>query len=111
MATIGFIGLGIMGRPMAKHLLDTGDRLLVSDLSRAAVEELTALGAEEGSYQEIGQACDVIFTMLPSGAIVQKVLFGEGGVAAGLCGGKLVCDMSSVTPAESRYCFRRLREE
>ena len=108
---IGFIGLGIMGRPMAKHLLGAGERLLVSDLSRAAVEELTALGADEGSYQEIGRACDVIFTMLPSGSIVQQVLFGESGVAAGLSAGKLVCDMSSVTPSESRCCFRRLREE
>ena len=108
---IGFIGLGIMGRPMAKHLLGAGEHLLVSDLSRAAVEELTALGADEGSYQEIGRACDVIFTMLPSGSIVQQVLFGESGVAAGLSAGKLVCDMSSVTPSESRCCFRRLREE
>ena len=108
MKKIGFIGLGIMGKPMARHLIEHGFELMVSDLNAAAVAELVSLGAAEGSYREIGGACDAVITMLPSGAIVQGVLFGEGGVAEGLSAGKIVCDMSSVTPTESRTCCERL---
>ncbi len=108
MKQTGFIGLGIMGRPMAKNLLAAGVPLTVCDLSRPAVDELVALGASEGDYRTIGETCDVIFTMLPNGGIVQDVLFGENGVAAGLTAGKLVCDMSSVTPGQSRACYERL---
>lgn len=107
---VGFIGLGIMGKPMAKKLLKEQVQLVVSDLNKAAVQELTELGAETGSYKEIGQTCDIILTILPSGGIVQDVLFGEGGVAEGLSAGKLVCDMSSVTPGESRTCYEKLKE-
>ncbi len=107
---VGFIGLGIMGKPMAKNLLKEQVQLVVSDLNKAAVQELTELGAETGSYKEIGQTCDIILTILPSGGIVQDVLFGEGGVAEGLSAGKLVCDMSSVTPGESRTCYEKLKE-
>ena len=99
-----------MGKPMAKNLLKEQVQLVVSDLNKAAVQELTELGAETGSYKEIGQTCDIILTILPSGGIVQDVLFGEGGVAEGLSAGKLVCDMSSVTPGESRTCYEKLKE-
>lgn len=109
MAKVGFIGLGIMGRPMAKNLLHGGVALMVSDLNKETVDELVSLGAEKGSYEEIGAACDVIITILPSGPIVQSVLFGEGGVAAGLTAGKVVCDMSSVTPTESQTCYNKLK--
>ncbi len=105
----GMIGLGIMGRPMAKNLLNAGVELLVSDLNQAAVDELVGLGARDASYRTIGEECDVIFTVLPNGAIVQSVLFGEDGVASGLSAGKLVCDLSSVTPTESRTCYEKLR--
>lgn len=107
---IGFIGLGIMGKPMAKNLLKAGQELMVSDLNQAVVEEVVSAGARVGSYGEIGGECDIIITILPTGAIVQDVLFGKGGVAEGLTAGKVVCDMSSVTPAESQTCYARLKE-
>lgn len=104
MKKVGFIGLGIMGRPMSKNLLKAGVKLVVSDLNREAVDELVSLGAETAGYADIGRMCDIVFTMLPNGDIVQQVLFGEGGVAEGLSAGKLVCDMSSVTPTQSVAC-------
>lgn len=107
---VGFIGLGVMGRPMAKQLVKAGVDLIVSDLNAAAVEDLVSCGAKEGSYAEIGRECDVIITMLPNGSIVKSVLFGENAVASTLSAGKIVCDMSSVTPTESRYCYEKLRE-
>lgn len=107
---IGFIGLGIMGKPMAKNLLKAGQELMVSDLNQAAVKEVADAGAKVGSCKEIGAGCDVIITILPNGAIVQDVLFGKGGVAEGLTAGKVVCDMSSVTPGESQTCYAKLKE-
>ena len=107
---VGFIGLGIMGRPMAKNLLNAGVELVVSDLNTEAVNELVSLGAEAGTYEQIGQKCDIILTILPNGKIVQDVLFGESGVSKTLTAGKLVCDMSSVTPTESKTCYSKLKE-
>ena len=88
---LGFIGLGIMGRPMAKNLLKKKDQpgsaagtkasylseLLVSDLNKEAVADVVAAGAREATYAEIGAECSVIITMVPNGAIVQDILFGE----------------------------------
>lgn len=110
MKKVGFIGLGIMGRPMAKNLLRAGVPVMVSDLNQTAVADLIQAGAESGSYAEIGSACDVIITILPNGSIVQSVLFGEDGVASTLSAGKLVCDMSSVTATESKTCYDKLKE-
>mgnify|MGYP000891933308 CR=1 FL=1 len=107
---VGFIGLGIMGLPMARNLIKADIELMVSDLNQSAVDQLIALGAQAGTYLEIGRGCDVIFTILPNGDIVQQVLFAPGGVAEGLAAGKLVCDMSSVTPTQSQTCYRKLRE-
>lgn len=110
---VGFIGLGIMGRPMAKNLLkkkdQTGAELLVSDLNKEAVADVVAAGAKEATYAEIGAECNVIITMVPNGAIVQEILFGPGGVASTIKAGALVCDMSSVTPVESRQCYDKLK--
>lgn len=110
MGKLGFIGLGIMGRPMAENLLKGGQQVMVSDLNEAVVEELRKQGAESGSCTDLAKACDIIFTILPTGAIVQEVLFGENGVASALRPGQVVCDMSSVTPGESQTCYRRLKE-
>ena len=63
----GFIGLGIMGKPMAKHLVKAGIDLTVYDLNQAAVDELVKDGAKSGTLEEIGRSCEVVFTMLPSG--------------------------------------------
>lgn len=107
---VGFIGLGIMGRPMAKNLLNGGVELVVSDLNQEVVQELQGMGAEAGTYEEIGEKCDIILTILPNGKIVQDVLFGENGVSKKLSAGKLVCDLSSVTPTESKECYAKLKE-
>lgn len=111
MSKVGFIGLGIMGRPMATHLAKAGVELMVSDLDAARVAELCALGAASGTYEEIGRQCDIVLTILPTGAIVREVLFGQNGVAAALGAGKVVCDMSSVTPGESQECYDRLKAQ
>lgn len=109
MGKIGLIGLGIMGKPMAKNLLKEKVDLMVCDLNQDAVEEVRALGAKEGTYEEIGKECDVVFLILPNGDISKEVLFGENGVASSLTEGKIVCDMSSVTPVESQECYERLK--
>ena len=111
MSKIGFIGLGIMGKPMAKNLLKAGVELLVCDLNEEAVKEVTMAGAEAGSYAQIGEQCEIIFLILPNGDISKSVLFDEKGVASTLTSGKIVCDMSSVTPVESMECFDRLIEQ
>lgn len=111
MRHIGFIGLGIMGRPMAKHLLEHNTALCVNDLVQSAVDDLTTAGASALSPAEIGAACEVIFTILPNGEIVQEVLFGPGGVAETIRPGTIVCDMSSVTPEQSRRCAQLLAEK
>lgn len=105
---IGFIGLGIMGKPMVKNLLKSGLTVRVNDLVQDAVDEVAALGAIPSTQAQIGAECDIVFTILPNGAIVRNVLFGETGVAPTLRQGALVVDMSSVTPAESRACAERL---
>ena len=111
MEKTGFIGLGIMGKPMAKNLLKAGVELWVNDLNEKAVEELREAGAKSAGLKEIGENCKVIFTILPNGKIVQDVLFGEGGAAEGLKEGTIVCDMSSVTPEESKLCGKKLKEK
>lgn len=110
MKKVGFIGLGIMGRPMAKNLAAAGVRLMVYDLNTEAVKDLAAAGAEEGTPKTIGEGCEVIFTSLPNGAIVQSILFGENGVASGIRPGSIVCDTSSVTPVEAQTCYGKLKE-
>lgn len=105
MKKTGFIGLGIMGKPMATNLLNAGADLTVYDLNPEAVHTLETAGAKSGTPEEIGRTCEVVFTMLPNGLIVQRVLFGEGGVVGAMQPGGIVCDMSSVTPVESRTCY------
>lgn len=108
MSKVGFVGLGIMGKPMALNMLAAGVDLMVNDLNTAAVEEVKAAGASVGALAEIGAQCDVIFMILPSGEISKAVLFGEGGIASTLTAGKIVCDMASVTPVESKECYEKL---
>jgi 2-hydroxy-3-oxopropionate reductase len=108
---IGFIGLGIMGAPMALNLRKAGIPLLVADLNERAVERLVKAGATAATAAEIGSRCDIVFTILPDGAVVRSVLLGDGGVAASLRAGGLVCDMSSVSPMEARACASALAEK
>ena len=106
---VGFIGLGIMGRPMAKNMLKAGVELVVADLNKEAVADVVAAGAREASYAEIGEQCERIIIMVPSGAVTKSVLFDEGGVASTVKAGTIICDMSSVTPVESRECYEALK--
>lgn len=108
---VGFIGLGIMGRPMAKNMLKAGVELLVADLNKEAVADVVAAGAKEAAYAEIGEQCERIIIMVPSGAISKSILFGECGVASTIKAGSVVCDMSSVTPVESQECYKGLKEK
>ena len=100
---IGFIGLGIMGKPMSKNLVKAGYDLVVNDLNTASVQELVEMGAASaGSAKEIAQQCDVIITMLPNSPHVKTVVLGKNGVMEGISAGKVVIDMSSIAPLVSR---------
>jgi 2-hydroxy-3-oxopropionate reductase len=100
--TIGFIGLGIMGRPMAKNLLKAGYALVVYD-KYAQFEDLIALGAAgAASNRDVAARSDVIITMLPNSPQVKEAILGEAGVIEGVKEGAIVVDMSSIAPAASR---------
>ena len=99
---IGFIGLGIMGKPMAKNLLKAGyTDLLVNNRSQAPVQELEAVGAKGATQQEIGAQCDVVITMLPNSPQVKEVMLGANGVAAHMKPGAVFIDCSSINPVAS----------
>ncbi|WP_019429488.1 2-hydroxy-3-oxopropionate reductase [Limnohabitans sp. Rim47] len=99
---LGFIGLGIMGKPMVGHLLAAGHELFVHSRS-GTPEELTTQGAKAcASPAEVAQHADIIFTMVPDTPHVQDVLFGEHGVAKALSAGKTVVDMSSISPIATK---------
>ena len=110
MKKIGFIGLGIMGKPMAKHLLRAGLDIMVADLNKDLVAELVSEGAGAGTYAELAKECDIVMVLLPTGAIVKSVIFGENGLAANMKAGQIIVDHSSVTPGESRECYDALKE-
>ena len=109
-AIIGFIGLGIMGKPMALNLMKGGHKLFLH--SRSGVpQELTAAGGDPvGNGKEVAQRSDVVILMLPDTPDVEKVLFGAGGVAEGLAKGKIVVDMSSISPMETKKFAKRINE-
>lgn len=99
---IGFIGLGIMGKPMAKNLLKAGKQLAVYDIVTDAVKEVEAAGAVAcASIAEVAKQSDIIVTMLPNSPHVKQVVLGEGGVIDNAKEGTLVIDMSSIAPAVS----------
>jgi 2-hydroxy-3-oxopropionate reductase len=108
MSNIGFIGLGIMGKPMAGNLIKGGHTLFL--YSRSSVpQELTAAGGKAcASAKEVAQKADIIITMVPDTPDVEKALFGTGGVAEGLSRGKTVIDMSSISPIETKQFAKRI---
>jgi 2-hydroxy-3-oxopropionate reductase len=107
---IGFIGLGIMGRPMAGHLVAGGHQLFVHDIKPAPVE-LTSQGAVAcASGKEAAGHADVVITMVPDTSHVEAALFGPGGVAEGLSPGKIIVDMSSIAPLETKRFAARINE-
>ena len=107
---VGFIGLGIMGKPMVANLIKGGHTLFLA--SRSGVpEELTAAGGKAcASAKEVAQKADIIITMVPDTPDVDKVLFGKDGVAEGLSAGKIVVDMSSISPIETKAFAGRIRK-
>jgi len=111
---IGFVGLGLMGRPMAGHLLKAGHQLFVNDLfliqnNKPLPEELAAAGAVEvRSLKELAAKCEVIITMVPDTPDVEKALFGKDGIAEGLAKGKIVIDMSSISPIETQEFAKKI---
>ena len=103
MDKIGFIGLGIMGRPMSRNLLKAGYKLVVYDISPASVEEVSQAGAEVGaSPSDVAARCGVVITMLPNSPQVKEVVLGKNGVFEGAKAGSLVVDMSSIAPLVAR---------
>ena len=105
---IGFIGLGIMGAPMAGHLLAAGHTLYVHTRSQvpAALSEKGAVACADA--RSVAQKADIIFTMLPDTPDVEKVLFSEHGLASGLSAGKTVVDMSSISPIATKDYAARI---
>ena len=106
---IGMIGLGIMGKPMAKNLLKAGYDLTVSKSNRAS-GELVEAGAKAASNQEIGETCDVVLTMVPNSPQVKAVMLGEDGVAAHMKPGSVFIDMSSINPVASKEIAAELEK-
>jgi 2-hydroxy-3-oxopropionate reductase len=106
---VGFIGLGIMGAPMARHLLEAGFPLTVHSRSPGPVDALVADGAARAtSPSEVAGASDVVITMLPDTPDVEHVMLGDDGVAAGAAAGTLVIDMSTIDPGPTRVIAERL---
>jgi 2-hydroxy-3-oxopropionate reductase len=108
MAKLGFIGLGIMGAPMAGHLRAAGHDLYVTTRSAVPQALLDAGAIARKTPAEVAKQADIVFTMVPDTPDVQKVLFGEGGVAAALTKGKTVVDMSSISPIETQEFARQV---
>ena len=109
---VGFIGLGIMGKPMSKNLLKAGYDLVVNDLNQAAVNELVSLGAKSAANgAEVAKECNVIITMLPNSPDVRKVALGENGIIDTAKPGTILIDMSSIDPVESKAIGAKLTEK
>ena len=105
---LGFIGLGIMGAPMASHLVNAGHSVFIN--TRSKVPELLASSKAKqcSSPKEVAQNADIIFMMVPDTPDVEKVLFGENGVATGLSKGKIVVDMSSISPIATKEFAKKI---
>jgi len=111
MSKIGFIGLGIMGKPMSKNLLKAGYQLVVCDVVKAAVDEVVSAGANAADTPKaVAEQCPIIITMLPNSPQVKQVVLGENGIIEGAKKGAVVIDMSSIAPLVSREIAQKLTE-
>lgn len=109
---VGFIGLGIMGKPMSMNLLKAGNELVVFDFNETAVAEVVAAGAKGvKSGAEVAAECDTIITMVPNSPHVRAACLGEGGIAEAAKPGTVVIDMSSIDPVESKKIGAELAEK
>jgi 2-hydroxy-3-oxopropionate reductase len=112
MAKIGFIGLGIMGKPMSKNLLKAGHELVVYDIVPGAVQELVAAGAKAAdSSKAVAQQCSLIITIVPNSPHVKAAVLGPNGVMEGAKAGSLVVDMSSIDPTVSKEVAAELAKK
>ena len=111
MHKLGFIGLGIMGAPMAQHLRAAGHQVFLHSRSGVPATLLGAGGLACSSAQQVAQQADIIFMMLPDTPDVARVLFGESGLAAGLSAGKTVVDMSSISPMETKDFAQKINAQ
>jgi 2-hydroxy-3-oxopropionate reductase len=103
MMKIGFIGLGIMGKPMAKNLMKAGHELVAYDIDASALADVAAAGAEAGSSpRDVASRCGLVITMLPNSPHVRAAVLGPGGVIEGAQAGSVLVDMSSIAPAASQ---------
>lgn len=109
---VGFIGLGIMGKPMARNLIKAGYKLVVFDVNKDAVKEVVEAGAEEGvSSKDVAEKASVIVTMLPNSPHVKEVVLGRNGVIEGVKPGSILVDMSSIAPLVSKEIAEKLKEK
>jgi len=108
MANVGFIGLGIMGSPMAGHLIKGGHRVFLHSRGGVAQALTDAGGIACANGKDLARNADVIITMVPDTPHVEDVLFGDNGVAQGLSKGKIVVDMSSISPIETKEFAKRI---
>ena len=108
MANVGFIGLGIMGMPMAGHLIAGGHAVFLHSRSGVPAALVKAGGTACANATEVARRANVVFTMVPDTPHVQDALFGENGVAHGLSKGKIVVDMSSISPLATRELARKI---
>ena len=108
---VGFIGLGIMGKPMSKNMLKAGYDLVVMDHQQAPVDELVAAGAASAiSPKAVAEQTEIIITMLPNSPHVKEVVLGENGIIEGARAGTCVIDMSSIAPLASREIYAELEK-
>ena len=112
MKRLGFIGLGLMGEPMAKNLVAARYELTVHDINPQPVKRLVDLGARKASSpKEVAENSDIILTMLPNGPEVKEVVLGEKGVIEGVRRGQILIDMSSIAPLVSQEVAKNLADK
>jgi len=105
---LGFVGLGIMGAPMAGHLVKAGHEVFINTRSKVPQELASSSAIQCGSPSEVAEKADIILMMLPDTPDVEKVLFGDKGIAAGLSKGKVVVDMSSISPIATKEFAKKI---
>jgi 2-hydroxy-3-oxopropionate reductase len=109
---VGFVGLGIMGKPMARNLMGAGYDLTVHNRSRGPVDELASEGASAaGSPREVAENSDVVITMLPDSPQVREVVAGQDGVLEGIKEGSLIVDMSTISPVVTEELAEAVKEK
>jgi 2-hydroxy-3-oxopropionate reductase len=105
---LGFVGLGIMGGPMAGHLVNAGHQVFITTRSKIPADLASSKAVQCKSPREVAEGADIIFTMVPDTPDVEKVLFGENGIASGLSKGKVVVDMSSISPIATKEFAKKI---